>query len=103
MEPNGLFRTRLLMNLPMIDQNLLAKDGYNDLNLILDLVIVNRERAKYIGLALDVLDTIQVNVENQVNDKNHGRTGSSVISGPVSYGDGIQIGNSGSRIPDILF
>ena len=52
----------------MIDQNLLAKDGYNDLNLILDLVIVNRERAKYIGLALDVLDTIQVNVENQVND-----------------------------------
>jgi len=57
--------TRLLMNLPMIDQNLLAKDGYNDLNLILDLVIVNRERAKYIGLALDVLDTIQVNVENQ--------------------------------------
>ena len=71
MEPNSLFRTRLLMNLPMIDQNLLAKDGYNDLNLILDLVIVNRERAKYIGLALDVLDTIQVNVENQVNDKNH--------------------------------
>ena len=55
------------MNLPMIDQNLLAKDGYNDLNLILDLVIVNRERAKYIGLALDVLDTIQVNVENQGN------------------------------------
>ena len=60
----------------MIDQNLLAKDGYNDLNLILDLVIVNRERAKYIGLALDVLDTIQVNVENQVNDINrHQKTG----------------------------
>ena len=76
MEPNSLFRTRLLMNLPMIDQNLLAKDGYNDLNLILDLVIVNRERAKYIGLALDVLDTIQVNVENQVNDINrHQKTG----------------------------
>ena len=76
MEPNSLFRTRLLMNLPMIDQNLLAKDGYNDLNLILDLVIVNRERAKYIGLALDVLDTIQVNVENQVNDINrHQQTG----------------------------
>ena len=50
----------------MIDQNLLIKDGYNDLNLILDLVIVNRERAKYIGLALDVLDTIQFNVDNQV-------------------------------------
>ena len=83
MEPNSLFRTRLLMNLPMIDQNLLAKDGYNDLNLILDLVIVNRERAKYIGLALDVLDTIQVNVENQVNDNNHHqRTGLSFI-GPV--------------------
>lgn len=83
MEPNSLFRTRLLMNLPMIDQNLLAKDGYNDLNLILDLVIVNRERAKYIGLALDVLDTIQVNVENQVNDINHHqRTGLSFI-GPV--------------------
>ena len=76
MEPNSLFRTRLLMNLPMIDQNLLAKDGYNDLNLILDLVIVNRERAKYIGLALDVLDTIQVNVENQVNYINrHQKTG----------------------------
>lgn len=60
----------------MIDQNLLAKDGYNDLNLILDLVIVNRERAKYIGLALDVLDTIQVNVENQVNYINrHQKTG----------------------------
>ena len=72
------------MNLPMIDQNLLAKDGYNDLNLILDLVIVNRERAKYIGLALDVLDTIQVNVENQVNDINrHQQTGKSVISRPV--------------------
>ena len=74
MEPNGLFRTRLLMNLPMIDQNLLVKDGYNDLNLILDLVIVNRERAKYIGLALDVLDTIQVNVENQVNGNKPVRT-----------------------------
>ena len=71
------------MNLPMIDQNLLAKDGYNDLNLILDLVIVNRERAKYIGLALDVLDTIQVNVENQVNVINHHQqTGLSFI-GPV--------------------
>ena len=77
------------MNLPMIDQNLLAKDGYNDLNLILDLVIVNRERAKYIGLALDVLDTIQVNVENQVNDINrHQQTGLS-FTGPVWCGDGM--------------
>ena len=67
----------------MIDQNLLAKDGYNDLNLILDLVIVNRERAKYIGLALDVLDTIQVNVENQVNDKNHHQQIGLSFIGPV--------------------
>ena len=81
MEPNGLFRTRLLMNLPMIDQNLLVKDGYNDLNLILDLVIVNRERAKYIGLALDVLDTIQVNVENQVNSTKPVRASSADRSG----------------------
>ena len=26
-----------------------------------------------------------------------------MISGPVSYGDGIRMGNSDSRIPDILF
>ena len=71
----------------MIDQNLLAKDGYNDLNLILDLVIVNRERAKYIGLALDVLDTIQVNVENQVTSikpvraSSADRFGTEVVSG----------------------
>ena len=50
----------------MITQCNLAKDGYNDLNLILDLVIVNRYRAKYIDLALDVLDTIEHNAENQV-------------------------------------
>ena len=54
------------MSLPMITQCNLAKDGYNDLNLILDLVIVNRYRAKYIDLALDVLDTIEHNAETQV-------------------------------------
>ena len=60
-----IFRTRLLLQIPMIHVDLLTKNGYNDLNLVLDLAIVNRERAKYIGLALDVLDTIQFNVENQ--------------------------------------
>lgn len=75
------------MNLPMIDQNLLVKDGYNDLNLILDLVIVNRERAKYIGLALDVLDTIQVNVENQVNGTKPVRASSADRSGTERYSD----------------
>ena len=58
----------------MIDHKYLQKNGYNDLNLILDLVIVNRYRAKYIDLALDVLDTIQHNVENQVTNTNFSST-----------------------------
>ena len=55
----------------MVDEDLTKKAKHTDLKLIMDLVITNKNRFKFIRLAVDVLDTTSFEVNNR-SQRNNG-------------------------------
>jgi len=60
----------LLLNLPMVNECELKMNANSDLKLIMDLVITNKNRFKFIRLAIDVLDTTSFEVASRSKRNN---------------------------------
>ena len=52
------FSLALLLNLPSVDEKLVKTARHHDLELIMELVITNKNRFKFIRLAIDVLGKV---------------------------------------------
>ena len=53
-----LFSLALLLNLPSVDEKMVKTARHHDLELIMELVVTNKNRFKFIRLAIDVLGKI---------------------------------------------
>ena len=62
----------LLLNLPLVNECELKLNANSDLKLIMELVITNKNRFKFIRLAIDVLDTTSFDEVESRSKRNNG-------------------------------